>query len=67
MYVFQRLAGLAASQLLGRTAENPASLDELAGSFESIALDDPELAEHYKRLAETGEKIQAVRLLEESA
>lgn len=66
MNVFKKIAGLAASELLGRSADNPASVDDLADKMESIALDDPELAEHYKRLEESGPVMETVRLEEEA-
>jgi len=58
---------LAASQLLGGSAESRWSDEQLAEQLQKMALDDPELAAHYQRLAEAVPALQAARLLEDAA
>ena len=67
MHVFRRMAATAASQLLGGSAESRWSNEQLAKHLEAMALDDPELAAHYQRLAGAVPALQAVRLLEDAA
>ena len=67
MHVFSRMASVAASQLLGASAESRCSNEQLAKQLEQMALDDPELAAHYRRLAEAVPALQAVRMLEDAA
>jgi hypothetical protein len=61
------MASLAASQLLGGSAESRWSDEQLAEQLQKMALDDPELAAHYQRLAEAVPALQAARLLEDAA
>jgi len=58
---------MAASQLLGGSAESRWSNEQVAKQLEEMALDDPELAAHYRDLAEAAPALQAVRLLEDAA
>ncbi len=67
MLIFRRMAAVAASQLLGGSAESRWSNEQLAKLLEEMALDDPELAAHYQRLAEAVPALQAVRMLEDAA
>ena len=67
MNVFRKMASVAASQLLGGSAESRCSNEQLAKQLEEIALDDPELAAHYRRMAEAVPALQAVRVLEDAA
>jgi hypothetical protein len=61
------MASVAASRLLGASAESRCSNEELAQQLERMALDDPELAAHYQRLAEAVPALQAVRWMEDVA
>ena len=67
MNVFKRMASVAASQLLGASAESRWSNEQLAKHLEEMALDDPELTAHYRRLAEAVPALQAVRMMEDAA
>jgi hypothetical protein len=67
MNVFKVMASVAANQLLGGSAESRCSNEQLARQLEEMALDDPELAAHYRRLAEAVPALQAARLLEDAA
>jgi len=67
MNVFRNMASVAASQLLGGSAESRWSNEQLAKQLEVMALEDPELAAHYRRLAEAVPALQAARLLEDAA
>ncbi|MGO9111441.1 MAG: hypothetical protein ACLP9L_19615 [Thermoguttaceae bacterium] len=67
MRVFSRMAAVAASRLLGGSAESRWSNEQLAKQLEEMALDDPELAAHYRGLAAAVPALQAVRLLEDAA
>ena len=67
MNVFRTMASVAASQLLGGSAESRWSNEQLACELEGIALDDPELAAHYRRLAEALPALQALRSQEDAA
>jgi hypothetical protein len=67
MNVFNMMASVAANQLLGASAESRWSNEQLARQLEKLALDDPELAAHYQRLAEAVPALQAARLLEDAA
>ncbi len=67
MLIFKRMAAAAASQLLGGSAESRLSNEQLAKLLEEMALDDPELAAHYQRLAEAIPALQAVRMMEDAA
>ncbi len=58
---------MAASELLGGSAESRCSNEQLARQLEEMALDDPELAEHQRHLAEAVPALQAVRRLEDAA
>jgi len=60
------MASMAASHLLGGSAESRSSNEQLAKQLEKIALDDPELAAHYRRLAEALPALKAVRLREDA-
>ena len=51
MELFSRMARMAAADLLGTSAEQRTSNAELAQQLEQMALDDPELAAHYARMA----------------
>ena len=67
MNVFRKMASVAASQLLGGSAESRWSNEQLAQQLEAMAFDDPELAAHYRRLAEAVPALQAVRMMEDAA
>ena len=51
MDVFHRMAYMAAARLMGTSAGRRITNEQLAGELEQVALSDPELAEHYARLA----------------
>ena len=51
MDLFSRMARTAAADLLGTSAEQRTSNAELAQRLEQMALEDPELAAHYARMA----------------
>jgi len=61
------MASMAAGQLLGGSAESRCSNEQLAKQLEEMALDDPELAAHYQRMAEAIPALRAVRSLEDAA
>lgn len=67
MLIFKRMAVVAASQLLGASAENRCNNEQLAKLLEEMALNDPELAAHYARLEEALPALQAVRVMEDAA
>ncbi len=67
MLVFKRMAALAASRLLGASAESRWSNEQLAKLLEEMALDDPELAAHYQRLEEALPALREVRRMEDAA
>lgn len=67
MYVFRRMASVAATRLLGASAESRRSNEQLAKLLEEMALDDPELIAHYQRMAEALPALQAVRMMEDAA
>jgi hypothetical protein len=67
MNVFNRMAEMASSRLLGASAESRWSNDQLARHLEKMALDDPELSAHYQRLAKAVPVLQAARMLEDAA
>jgi len=67
MNVFRKMASVAASELLGGSAENRCTDEQLAKELEEMALEDPELAAHYQRLAEAIPALQSVRMIEDAA
>ncbi len=67
MRVFRTMAAVAASQLLGGSAESRWSNEQLAKQLEEMALDDPELAAHYQGLVKALPALKAVRSMEDAA
>ena len=66
MEVFHRMAYLAAGELLGVSAGRRITNEQLAQRLEQTALGDPELAEHYARMAADLPALQAKRALEDA-
>ena len=65
MEVFHRMAHLAAGKLLGASAGRRITTEQLAEQLEQMALSDPDLAEHYARLAAALPALQVQRALED--
>jgi len=66
MRVFQQMAAMASSRLLGASAEFRISNSELANLMEEIALRDPELVAHYARLTAALPALQSQRAAEDA-
>ncbi len=66
MKVFHRMANLAAAKLLGASAGRRITNEQLAEQLEQMVLGDPELAEHYGRLAAALPALRAQRALEDA-
>jgi hypothetical protein len=66
MEVFQRMAHMAAARLLGASAERRITNKQLAQQLEQMALSDPELAQHYVRMAAAVPALQVQRAMEDS-
>ena len=66
MEVFHRMAYLAAGELLGASAGRRITNEQLAQRLEQTALSDPDLAEHYARMAAALSAIQAQRAMEDA-
>ena len=65
MELFHRMAYLAAANLLGASAERRITNEQLSEQLEQMALSDPELAEHYARMAAALPALQVQRALED--
>ena len=65
MDVFHRMAYFAAAKLMGTSASRRITNEQLAAELERIALDDPDLAEHYARLAAAAPPLQVQRAMED--
>jgi len=65
MELFHRMASLAAANLLGASAERRITNDQLSEQLELMALSDPDLAEHYSRLAAALPALQVQRAAED--
>ena len=61
------MASMAAANLLGALAGRRITNEQLALQMEQMALTDPELAEHYARLAAAVPALQAQRAVEDAA
>ena len=66
MEVFHRMACLAAAKLLGASADGRITNEQLAAQLEQMALSDPDLAEHYARMAAALPALQVQRALEDA-
>src|SRR5271157_3918072 len=66
MRVFTEMASMASSRLLGASAEERISNEQLAQQMAEIALDDPELAAHYARMATTVPALRVQRAREDA-
>ena len=66
MRLFEQMAGFAAANLLGASADQRISNEQLSEQLERMALSDPELAEHYARLCAALPALQARRALEDA-
>ncbi len=66
MEVFHRMAYLAAAKLLGASAGRRITNEQLAAELEQMALSDPDLAEHYARMAAALPAIQVQRAAEDA-
>ena len=66
MRLFDRMASLAAANLLGASAERRISNQQLSAELEQMALSDPELAEHFAQLAAALPALQAQRAWEDA-
>jgi hypothetical protein len=67
MELFRRMASMAAANLLGASAGRRITNEQLAAQFEQMAFSDPELAEHYARMAAAVPALQAQRAMEDAA
>jgi hypothetical protein len=67
MDIFRRMASMAAANLLGASAGRRITNEQLALQLEQMALTDPELAEHYARLAAAVPALEAQRAVEDAA
>jgi len=65
MEVFRRMACLAAANLLGASASRRITNEQLAEQLEQLALSDPDLAEHYARMAAAVPAFQVQRAMED--
>ncbi len=65
MELFHRMAYMAAANLLGASAERRITNEQLSEQLEQMALSDPELAEHYARMAAAVPVLQVQRALED--
>jgi hypothetical protein len=65
MELFHRMAYLASAELLGVSARHRITNEKLAEELESIALGDPELAEHYAHLVGALPALRAQRAMED--
>ena len=65
MEVFRRMSCLAAANLLGASAERRITNEQLAEQLEQLALSDPDLAEHYARMAAALPALQVQRAMED--
>jgi hypothetical protein len=65
MELFSRMASRAAADLLGSSADERISNADLARQLEQMALDDPELAAHYARMAAALPAFQVQRAQED--
>jgi hypothetical protein len=66
MELFRRMASMASANLLGASAGQRITNAQLAAQLEQMALSDPELAEHYARLAAAVPSLQAQRAVEDA-
>ena len=66
MELFHRMAYMAAAKLMGDSASRRITNEQLAGELEAIALCDPDLAQHYGRLAAALPALQAQRAAEDA-
>ena len=66
MRLFVQMARIAAANLLGASADQRISNQQLSEQLERMALNDPELAEHYARLSAALPALQARRALEDA-
>jgi hypothetical protein len=60
------MARLAAGKLLGASAGRRITSEELAEELQEMALSDPELAEHYARMAVALPALESQRELEDA-
>jgi len=60
------MANIAAANLLGASADQRISNQQLSEQLERMALSDPELAEHYARLAAASSALRAQRAWEDA-
>jgi len=65
MELFHRMANLAAANLLGASAERRITNKQLSEQLEQMALSDPDLTEHYARMAAALPALQVQRALED--
>ena len=66
MQLFNRMAYLAAANLMGLSPQRRLSNEQLSEQLEQMALSDPELAEHYARMAAALPALQAQRAMEDA-
>ena len=66
MEVFHRMAYLAAGKLLGASAGRRITNEQLAEQLEQMALSDPDLAEHYTRMAAALPALHIQRAVEDA-
>ena len=65
MELFHRMAYMAAANLLGASANQRITNEQLSKQLELMALNDPDLAEHYARLAAAVPALQVQRAMED--
>lgn len=66
MELFHRMAYLAAARLMGDSASRRITNEQLAKEIELMALSDPDLAEHYGRMAAALPAFEVQRAAEDS-
>ena len=66
MKVFTKMASMASSCLFGTSAERRISNEQLAEQMAEMALNDPELAAHYERMAAAVPALRAQRAREDA-
>jgi hypothetical protein len=59
------MAHMAAANLLGASAERRITNEQLSAELEQMALSDPDLAEHYARMAAAVPVLQVQRAMED--
>ena len=66
MELFHRMAYLAAANLMGVSPQRRVTNEQLSEQLEEMALNDPDLAEHYARMAAALPALQTQRASEDA-